>query len=111
MNGLRMSMAAAFVAGAAAAYAVAAYAAEHTIGQKGKVFSKADITIKAGDSIVFVNDDNIPHNVMSMNPDNKFNLGSLRPGSATPVTFKAAGDVEVICAIHPSMKMRVKVAN
>lgn len=111
MSGFRISMAAAFLAGGVVAYAAVAYAAEHTIGQKGKVFSKTDITIKAGDALVFVNDDNIPHNVMSMDADNKFNLGSLRPGSSTPVTFKTAGDFSVICAIHPSMKMRVKVAN
>jgi plastocyanin len=104
-----MTLTAAFLAGGVAAYAVAAYAAEHTIGQKGKVFSQAELAIKAGDSVVFVNDDNIPHNVMSMDADNKFNLGSLRPGASTPVTFKSPGNVEVICAIHPSMKMRVKV--
>jgi plastocyanin len=109
MNTFRITLAAAFIAGGATAYIAAAYAAEHTIGQKGKAFSQADINIKIGDSIVFVNDDNIPHNVMSMDADNKFNLGSLRPGSSTPVTFKTAGNVEVICAIHPSMKMHVKV--
>lgn len=109
MKGLKTSLATAFLAGGVAAYAIAAYAAEHQIGQKGKAFSQAEINIKVGDAIVFVNDDNIPHNVMSMNADNKFNLGSLRPGSSTPVTFKTAGNVEVICAIHPSMKMRVKV--
>jgi plastocyanin len=100
---------AAFLAGGAAAYAITAYAAEYTIGQKGKKFSKGDVTIKAGDALVFVNDDTIPHNVLSMDPNAKFNLGSLRPGSATPVTFKAAGDFTVICAIHPTMKMHVKV--
>lgn len=94
----RITLTTAFLAGGVAAYAVVAYAAEHTIGQKGKVFSQAEIAIKAGDSIVFVNDDNIPHNVMSMDASNKFNLGSLRPGSATPVTFKSAGNVQVICA-------------
>ena len=109
MNGFKMTLAAAFLAGGASAYAVVAYAAEHTIGQKGKLFSQSEINIKVGDSVVFVNDDKIPHNVMSMDANNKFNLGSLRPGSATPVTFKTAGNVEVICAIHPSMKMHVKV--
>jgi plastocyanin len=111
MNRLKTAMAAAFLAGGAVAYVAAAYAAEHTIGQKGKVFSKPDITIKIGDALVFVNDDTVPHNVMSMDPQNKFNLGSLRPGSSTPVTFKAAGDFNVICAIHPTMKMHVKVTN
>ena len=32
-----------------------------------------------------------------------------RPGTSTDVTFKEAGDVQVICAIHPRMKMTVKV--
>jgi plastocyanin len=111
MNRLGISLIAAFLAGGAMAYTVVAYAADHTITQKGKVFSQADITIKVGDALVFVNDDTVPHNVMSMDPENKFNLGSLRPGSSTPVTFKTAGDVNVICAIHPSMKMHVKVTN
>ena len=111
MPKLMHSMTAAFLAGGVAACVTVALAAEHTIGQKGKVFSKTDISIKAGDALVFVNDDTIAHNVMSMDPDNKFNLGSLKPGSSTPVTFKTAGDFQVICAIHPSMKMRVKVVN
>lgn len=101
----------AFLAGGAVACGIAAYAADYTIGQKGKKFSKGEISIKVGDTLVFVNDDNIPHNVLSMDPSNKFNLGSLRPGSATPVTFKTSGDFTVICAIHPSMKMHVKVTN
>lgn len=108
MKAVHVAMTMAFVAGGAAAYTVA-YAAEHTIGQKGKVFSQSEITIKAGDLIVFVNDDNIPHNVLSMDPNNKFNLGSLRPGSATPVTFKSAGKFSVVCAIHPTMKLTVNV--
>ena len=60
---------------------------------------------------MFVNDDNVFHNVLSTNAENKFNLGSLKPGSSTPVTFKAAGDVNVLCAMHPSMKMVIKVGN
>lgn len=112
MKNFRFVVAAAFLAGGAAAYATAsAYAAQHTIGEKGKVFSKSEITIKVGDSIVFLNDDNVAHNVMSNDEGNKFNLGLLKPGASTPVTFKTAGDVQVICAIHPSMKLLVKVTN
>lgn len=111
MTGLKMSAIAGFLAGGAVAYAVTAYAAEYTVGQKGRKFSISEIAIKTGETVVFVNDDNIPHNVLSMDPENKFNLGSLRPGSATPVSFKSAGDFTVICAIHPSMKMHVKVTN
>jgi plastocyanin len=111
MKNFRFILAAAFLAGGAAAYVTAAYAAEHNIGEKGKVFSKEEITIKVGDTIVFLNDDNVAHNVMSNEPSNKFNVGLVKPGGSTPVTFKSAGDVPVICAIHPSMKMLVKVTN
>lgn len=111
MNGFRISLAAAFLAGGAVAYAAVAYAADHTISQKNKMFSQADISIKVNDTLVFVNDDTVHHNVMSLDPENKFNLGSLKPGSSTPVTFKTAGDFTVLCAIHPTMKLHVKVTN
>jgi plastocyanin len=112
MKNFKLIFTAAFLAGGAAAYVTAAaLAAEHTIGEKGKVFSKSEITIKAGDTIVFLNDDNVAHNVMSNEQNNKFNVGLVKPGGSTPVTFKTAGDVPVICAIHPSMKLLVKVTN
>ncbi len=106
MKGFKLVLAAAFLSGT-----VVAFAAEKTVTQKGKVFSETEIAIKVGDTITFVNDDNVFHNVLSTHSENKFNLGSLKPGSTTPVTFKAAGDVQVLCAMHPSMKMLVKVAN
>jgi plastocyanin len=97
---------AAFLLGAAVA---AALAAEHTIHQKGKVFSATELTIKKGDTVIFLNDDNITHNVLSITPGNDFNLGAIGPGHSTPLTFTKAAVVDVICAIHPSMKMQVKV--
>lgn len=86
-----------------------ALAAEKTIRQKGKVFSDAELTIKKGDTLVFLNDDNITHNVLSTSAGNEFNLGAIAPGNSTPVTFNKSGDVRVLCAIHPTMKMSVKV--
>jgi plastocyanin len=46
-----------------------------------------------------------------MSKGNEFNLGSQSPGSSTDVVFKEVGDVTVICAIHPRMKMTVKVVD
>lgn len=103
-TGIKIAAAIAFLAGTAVAFA-----AERTISQKGKVFSETDITIKVGDTLSFLNDDTIAHNVISMSPGNQFNLGSIKPGLSTPVTFKNAGSVQIICAIHPSMKMQVQV--
>ena len=86
-------------------------AANQQIHQKGRVFSAESVTIKKGGALTFVNDDTIPHNILSASKGNEFNLGSQAPGAATDVTFKEAGDVQVLCAIHPRMKMMVKVTD
>ena len=85
-----------------------AYAAEHIITQKGKVFSQAAVTIRSGDSLVFKNEDKIIHNLFSRSDTSTFNL-MQRPGEATPVAFEAAGKVEVRCVFHPKMKLVVTV--
>ena len=53
----------------------------------------------------------MPHNIVSTSKGNEFNLGSQAPGTSTDVTFKEVGEVLVICAIHPRMKMTVKIAD
>ena len=88
-----------------------ALAANQMVHQQGRVFGPDSVTIKKGDALTFVNDDTIPHNIMSASKGNEFNLGSQGPGMSTDVTFKEAGDVQVICAIHPRMKMMVKVTD
>jgi len=89
---------------------VGALAANLTIMQKGRMFSSENVTIKKGETLTFLNDDSVPHNIMSTSQGDEFNLGSQPPGASTDVTFKVAGEVQVICAIHPRMKMMVKVS-
>jgi plastocyanin len=105
MTGFNIAVTSAFLAGIAIAGA-----ADHTIRQKGKVFSESEITVKRGDELLFLNDDNIAHNVLSITAGNRFDLGLLNPGELRPVKFDSVGDVKVICAIHPTMKMTVKVS-
>src|SRR5579859_4370519 len=88
---------------------VGAFAANLTITQKGRAFSSESVTIKKGEAITFVNDDTVPHNIISTSKGNEFNLWSQAPGASTDVTFKEAGEIQVICAIHPRMKMMVNV--
>jgi plastocyanin len=88
-----------------------ALAATEVIHQQGRAFSSESVTVKKGEAVTFLNDDSVPHNIMSASKGNEFNLGSQAPGSSTDVAFKETGDVAVICAIHPRMKMTVKVAD
>lgn len=94
-----------------AGLSVGALAASLAVHQQGRKFSSDNVTIRTGETLTFVNDDTVPHNIYSASSGNEFNLGSQGPGMSTEVTFTEAGDVQVLCAIHPRMKMTVKVTN
>jgi plastocyanin len=81
------------------------------IRQKGRTFSMASLTVAPGEPVVFLNDDTVPHNVISTAEENGFDLGLEMPGNAVPVSFTTAGVVVVMCAIHPRMHMTITVAN
>lgn len=89
--------------------AAAVQAAEVTVTQNGKEFTPDEITIRVGDTIRFVNDDNVTHNVHSMTHDHEFDIGGQKVGEATTHTFTEPGVVKVQCAIHPKMKLIVTV--
>jgi plastocyanin len=80
------------------------------IHQQGRRFSETAVTVQRGQPITFLNDDSVPHNVMSDSAENGFDVGSQLPGSVRVVRFDIAGTVVVICAIHPRMRMVVTVA-
>src|SRR5438093_7649314 len=91
------------------AASVAALADDALVHQKGRAFSVAEVTVKKGAALTFINDDTVPHNAMSLTTGSEFDLGSQAPGASTPVTFDQVGDVMVVCAIHPRMKLTVRV--
>lgn len=93
----------------AGAVSTLAEATEFRITQKGQQFNPRVLTIKAGDEVVFVNDDTGTHNVFSESAANSFDLKAQRPGASTRVAFPKAGKVDVRCAIHPSMRMTIEV--
>ena len=62
-----------------AGLSVGALAANMTITQKGRVFSSENVIIKKGDMLTFVNDDSVPHNILSTSKGDEFNLGSQPP--------------------------------
>jgi plastocyanin len=88
---------------------VPAWAGEHVVSQKGKAFSIKKMTVSAGDSVKFVNDDPFAHNVFSLSDAKSFDLGSYGQGLAKSVTFDKPGTIEVECAVHPDMRMVVEV--
>ena len=82
---------------------------EYRIIQKNRKFSEKILTIKAGDTITFVNNDKVSHNVYSKSKINAFDFGVQRSGKSNSITFVKLGKVKVRCAIHPKMKLTVVV--
>jgi plastocyanin len=89
----------------------AAHAAGATVEQEGKKFSTEEVTVKVGETVTFANKDAFTHNVFSKTAGMAFDLRTQRPGESSEVPFEKAGTAEVQCAIHPKMKMTVKVVD
>ena len=69
--------------------------------QKEKRFVPHVLAVPVGSLVQFKNEDEIFHNVFSLNP--KFDTGLSKAGVATPVRFDKAGVVELLCNIHATM--------
>lgn len=89
--------------------AAQASAADVTVTQENKAFSEKEMTIKAGDSVTFVNNDTVTHNVYSRSKGNKFDTGGQAPSASMTRAFSSPGKVKVRCAIHPRMKLTINV--
>ena len=83
---------------------------QYTISQKGREFHPGEISIKRGETLQMVNDDaDLLHHAYIDSPKFSFDSGDQQPGSRTDIAFPTAGDFEVLCAIHPKMRLMVHV--
>jgi amicyanin len=86
---------------------VSAAVATDAVGIKNFAFSPATITVKAGSTVVWTNDDSIQHDIT-------FDGGGiassvLNQNDTFSHTFPAAGTYHYICSIHPFMHGTVVV--
>lgn len=78
-----------------------------TVSIKGGKFTPATVTIKPGDTVVWVNGDDRDHTVTAA--DGSFNSGNIEKGGSYSFTFKKAGRYGYSCGLHPRMKGMVVV--
>jgi len=85
-------------------------AGQYLVSQKGREFRPGDLTIKRGEAITIVNDDaDLQHHAYVDSDKFKFDSGDQEPGSKTDIAFPVTGTFDVLCAIHPKMKLTVHV--
>ena len=83
---------------------------QYIVSQKGRQFRPGEITINRGETVEIVNDDGDLRHHAYINSDKfRFDSGDQEPGSKTKITFPVAGNFNVLCAIHPKMKLVVHV--
>jgi plastocyanin len=76
-------------------------------------FDPAEITVSAGDTVVFMNHDSAPHTVTegtngNAADDARFDE-QVGGGETVEITFDDAGDYDVTCLFHGNMNMVVHV--
>ena len=101
----------AFSAGAAVCcvvYAATAMPAETHASIDNFTFKPDTITVPVGTTVVWKNEDDIPHTVVSL--DGTFRSQALDTEDKFSFTFDKAGTFEYFCSLHPHMKAEVVVA-
>jgi plastocyanin len=74
----------------------------HRVRQKGMTFLPHVLAIAVHDSVVFLNDDGVAHNVYS--PDGeKYDLGVFAGGESRERVFAKPGVHTQMCSMHPEM--------
>jgi plastocyanin len=72
-----------------------------TVTIKDFMFAPLSLTIRAGSPVVWVNNDDEPHSVLS--DTGLFRSGALDTGEKYSFTFDKPGTYHFLCSIHPRM--------
>jgi plastocyanin len=86
---------------AAASTAAASTAAEVEVKIDNFTFAPQRIVVKAGTKVTWINEDDIPHTVMSSGK--LFKSKTLDTSDAFTFTFTTPGDYAYFCSLHPHM--------
>jgi plastocyanin len=80
---------------------------DNTIRIKNSAFDPASITVKAGSTVRWVNQDSVPHKLQFT--DTSFSTQILGASQSESHMFVKPGVYDYICSIHPQMKGTVIV--
>jgi len=79
----------------------------HTVVMDANRYMPQELTVKAGDTVVWINKDVVAHTATSSAAG--FDSGSIQPGASWKYTAKRAGDFPYSCTFHPLMTGTLRV--
>ena len=103
---VRGAFAAALLLALASTLTVAARAAQLEVKIDNFTFGPQKLTVKVGDTVTWINEDDIPHTVVSTG---HFRSKALDTDDKYTFTFTAPGTFEYFCGLHPHMTGKVVV--
>jgi plastocyanin len=80
---------------------------EATVKIDNFTFEPAQLTVKPGTTVTWINEDDIPHTVVATNKT--FRSKALDTDDKFSFAFTTAGTYEYFCSLHPHMKATVIV--
>jgi LPXTG-motif cell wall-anchored protein len=86
---------------------VATAAASTSVTIRDFTFSPKSVTIDAGDTVTWTNEDDVEHSATA--EDGSFDTGTFGNGRSRSHTFDTAGTFQYICTPHPFMKGTINV--
>jgi plastocyanin len=90
------------------AYGALAASGEAHLAIDNFTFNPATVTVRIGTTIVWENDDDIPHSIVEST--GKFHSAALDTEDKFSFTFNQTGTFEYFCGLHPHMTGKVVVA-
>ena len=93
--------------GQGAAAVVPTKSRTHTVTIEGTRFQPETLTVKAGDTIVWVNKDLFPHSATASN--STFNSQVIAAGASWRYIARKKGEFAYTCIFHPTMKAALVV--
>ncbi len=80
------------------------------VSQRGREFNPRALTLQQGDEVRIVNDDeDLTHHAYISSKQFSFDSGDQQPGRNVDIAFTRAGTFDVLCGIHPKMRLTVTV--
>ncbi len=80
-----------------------------SVAIQDNAFTPADVSVSAGSSVAWTNNDDVPHTV-TFSDSSVESSDELAKGDDFSTDFAEAGEYSYVCAIHPDMKGKVTVS-
>ena len=84
-------------------------ATTHQVVMSGYAFAPRSLTITAGDTVTWTNQDQAPHDVETTSGPASIHSPMLSKGGSWSHTFTAAGTYGYLCTVHPGMTAQLVV--